>query len=189
MSKPALIVIDVLNDFFQSPELHAQREVLVQSINQLAAAMRGHSFAVIWVRQEYAPDLSNAPLRDRERQRSVTIRGTEGCQLLPELIVEPEDHEVVKHRYSAFFQTDLESLLADLKASPLVLAGINTHACVRSTAVDAYSRDFPLILASDCIGSYDENWHRESMRYLEHSMAEAKRNSELITWLRNFKNQ
>jgi nicotinamidase-related amidase len=35
------------------------------------------------------------------------------------------------------------------------IAGINTHECVWTTAVDAYQRDFDVVLARDCIGSYD----------------------------------
>jgi nicotinamidase-related amidase len=41
----------------------------------------------------------------------------------------------------------------------LIAAGINTHACICATAIDAYQRDFPVIVASDCIDSYDRQHH------------------------------
>ena len=64
---------------------------------------------------------------------------------------------IVKKRYSAFFGTGLdEDILAELKPDTILLAGINTHACIRTTAIDAYQRDWPVVLALDCIDSYDQ---------------------------------
>ena len=54
----------------------------------------------------------------------------------------PWDPVIVKKRYSAFSKTDLEDVLQRLMPDELVLAGINTHACVRTTAIDAYQRDW-----------------------------------------------
>jgi nicotinamidase-related amidase len=59
MQRPALIVIDMLNDFlFGWPETPKQR--LPSSINNLIAVMRRHNCPVIWVRQEFEPDLRDA---------------------------------------------------------------------------------------------------------------------------------
>ena len=51
------------------------------------------------------------------------------------------EHRLSKKRYSAFFKTGLDQTLDLLKPVVLVLAGVNTHACVRMTAIDAYQRD------------------------------------------------
>jgi nicotinamidase-related amidase len=163
----ALIVIDMAVDFFdRSPALASQRERLVTAINDLTSRVRSAGHAVIWVRQEFKPDLSDAFLDMRRRNISITIEGTEGCRILPELDREPSDLEVVKKRYSAFYGTELDSLLASLRARTLVFAGINSHACVRTAVIDAYQRDYEIILAEDCIGSYDEEHHETSVRYL-----------------------
>ena len=61
----------------------------------------------------------------------ITIQGTNGSQIAPSLDVAPSDPVVVKKWYSAFFKADLEHILQLLKPEELVLAGINTHACVR----------------------------------------------------------
>jgi isochorismate hydrolase len=58
-----------------------------------------------------------------------------------------------------------------LKRDPLVLAGINTHACVRMTAIDAYQRDLPVVLARECVASYDAEHHAITLRYLEGKIA------------------
>ena len=61
----------------------------------------------------------------------------------------------------------------------LVLAGINTHACVRTTAIDAYQRDWKVIVASDCVDSYDREHHEISMKYMQDKIASVMSNAEL----------
>ena len=85
-AKYVLLVIDLLNDYFrQHARLAAQRGQLVTSVNRLATAFRQAQQPVFWVRQEFSPDLSDAFLRMRRENLRVTIAGTDGCELLPEL--------------------------------------------------------------------------------------------------------
>jgi maleamate amidohydrolase len=176
--KPALIVIDMLNDFWTNQDPR-RKESLVGAINDLVAAMRVQSHPVIWVRQEFEPDLSDAFPEMRRKEIYRTIKGTEGCQLLPGLAVALSDPIVVKKRYSAFFGTGLDELLHRLSPDSLILAGINTHACIRTTAIDAYQRDWPVILALDCVNSYDREHHEVSLRYMKDKIATVKSNAEI----------
>jgi len=182
--KCLLLVIDLLNDYFrpQSP-LAAQRDQLVSTVNRLAAAFREARQPVVWVRQEFAPDLSDAFLRARREKHYVTIAGTDGCQLLPELERRPSDRMLVKKRYSAFFGTDLDKMLDSLRPVTLVLAGINTHACVRTTAIDAYQRDYDVLIASDGVASYDAEHHEITKRYLNAGIARFVPTAELVRML------
>ena len=125
-AKYLLLVIDLLNDYFrQQAPLAAQRDPLVASVNRLAAAFRQARQPVVWVRQEFAPDLSDAFLRARREKHYVTIAGTDGCELLPELEIHASDRVLVKKRYSAFFGTDLEATLQGICPDLLVVGGIN----------------------------------------------------------------
>lgn len=181
MSSSALIVIDMLNDFFQrEPRLAQHRDRLVASINDLTSGFRRLRSPVIWVRQEFASDLSDAFLEIKRKGSRVTIAGTPGCQLLSELRLDEGDEVIVKKRYSAYFGTELDDLLHRFQTGTLVIAGINTHACVRMTAIDAYQRDFDVIVASECIASYDEEHHEVTRRYLEQGIARFLTNSEIV---------
>jgi nicotinamidase-related amidase len=81
-----LLVIDLLNDYFRrQPPVAAQRDQLVASVNRLPTAFRQARQPIVWVRQEFAPDLSEAFLRARREHHRVKIAGTDGCELLPEL--------------------------------------------------------------------------------------------------------
>jgi len=177
----AFIVIDMLADFFdRQPALALQRQALVTRINELARQFRQAGEPVVWVRQEFRQDLSDAFLDMRREDVRVTIAGTRGCMLLPELEQRAEDHVIVKKRYSALFGTPLDALLATWGSPTLVVAGINTHACVRMTVIDAYQRDHDIILASDCIGSYDEEHHDVTIRYLDGRMARLLSSVEIM---------
>jgi nicotinamidase-related amidase len=80
MQKPALIIIDVLNDFLTRwpPE---SRQRLTQSINDLAGIMREFGRPVVWVRQEFEADLRDAFPEMRAKGIRTTIRGTPVAKL------------------------------------------------------------------------------------------------------------
>jgi nicotinamidase-related amidase len=178
MNKPALIVIDMLNDFLQT-WAPASRQTLVHATNALVAIVREHRRPVIWVRQEFRPDLTDALPEMRAKGIHITIEGTPGCQIVPELAVDPSDTILVKKRYSAFYGTTLDQVLAELKPDGLILAGINTHACIRVAAIDAYQRDWQVVLAADCVGSYDREHHDISLRYMKDKIAAVMSNDEI----------
>src|SRR5258708_32880779 len=84
MKKPVLLVIDMVRDFFERSE-PSRKERLVQAINELVAVMRRLSHPVIWVRQEFEPDLREAFPEMRAKGIRITIKRTEGCESLPQL--------------------------------------------------------------------------------------------------------
>jgi nicotinamidase-related amidase len=178
MKKPVLIVIDMLNDFLAKWE-PVRRQELAQAINELVGLMRVHSHPILWVRQEFEPDLRDAFPEMKAKGIHITVKGTAGCQIIPELDPAPLDMVIVKKRYSAFFGTELDETLAALRPDAIILAGINTHACIRTTAIDAYQRDWPVVLALDCIDSYDREHHEISLRYMKDKLANVLTNREI----------
>ncbi|HXM12755.1 MAG TPA: cysteine hydrolase [Terriglobales bacterium] len=178
MRRPVLIVIDMVNDFLAkwAPD---PKQRLVHSINDLVGIMRQCGHPIIWVRQEFEPNLSDAFPEMKTKDIRITIRGTAGSQIDPDLAVAQSDPVVIKKRYSAFYNTDLDQLLHRLRPDALILAGINTHACVRVTAIDAYQRDWEIVLAADCVDSYDREHHDISMKYMKDKIATVLSNQEI----------
>jgi nicotinamidase-related amidase len=182
MDKPVLLVIDMLNDYLSNWEPE-RKQRLVRGVNELVSTMRSYSLPIVWVRQEFESDLRDAFPEMRAKGIHITIKGTEGCQIAPELSLAPTDTVIVKKRYSAFFGTQLDGNLAELGPDAIIVAGINTHACIRTTAIDAYQRDWKVILASDCIDSYDRGHHEISIKYMENKIAFLMNNREIRTAL------
>jgi nicotinamidase-related amidase len=179
----AILVVDMVGDMFSSPTLSRQRPSLVSTINTLTEAGRTAGYLVVWIRPEYEADLSDAPLEFKRRGIHVAIAGTAGAELLADLNVSPQDHMVVKKRYSGFFGTDLDDYLHHQRVGRLVVVGVNTHACVRTTAIDAYQRDHEVSIVRECVGSYDREHHDVSLRYMDGKIARVLSLEEFLTAL------
>ncbi len=160
----ALVVIDLLEDFFDAelwPDspLPGRRVELVKAVNRAAGRFRKAGQPVIWVRQEFKADLSDAFPHMRRSGKAYTIEGTPGAEFLAGLDVREGDPVVTKKRFSAFYGTDLEEVLKNLELRQVFLAGITTSWCVRSTATDAYQRDFEVVLLKECLGGFSDADH------------------------------
>ncbi|EAS41104.1 cysteine hydrolase [Photobacterium profundum] len=164
-----LLVIDVQEDFFRTGRLAEKRVQFTLALNELLTQFRDKNQNIIWVRQVFKDDLSDSYLTLRQSKQKWTIEGTVGCEVLNELVQKPNEPEIIKKRYSAFFNTELEEILNAIAPSEIIIAGVNTHACVRVTAIDAYQRDYQLVLAKECIDSYDQGCHDESFGYMVNS--------------------
>jgi nicotinamidase-related amidase len=183
MAATVALIVDMQVDFFAHDRLSRLRPRLVASTNALVVAARKAAVPVVWIKQEFSPDLSDAPLEVKRKGLRVTVAGTPGASFLPELDVQDRDLTIVKTRYSAFFGTHLDSVLAQLGCDQLIVAGINTHACIRATVVDAYQRDYDVILARDCTESHDEAHHEQSSRYMIGKLARGMSNEEIFAAL------
>lgn len=182
MSQHCLIIIDLLNDFLDAWPA-AEVAQLIADTNVLVSGFRAHGLPVIWVRQEFRADLSDAFLEMRDRNVRACIAGTRGAEMHGDLDVRPEDAVIVKKRYSAFFRTELEDLLERHQVRKVTIGGINTHACIRMAAIDAYQRDLRVLLASECIGSYAKEHARISLDYMDGKIASVRTTADILAGL------
>jgi len=90
------------------------------------------------------------------------VKRSEGAEIVNELANFAEKSEIVrKHRYSAFFETDLEEILHRNGIKTLVIVGVATNICVMHTASDAFMRGFSVVVPHDCtatVGEYEQNY-------------------------------
>jgi nicotinamidase-related amidase len=92
----------------------------------------------------------------RSAAREHQLEGGPGQELMPG-ILEPEQDRVIatKKRYDCFLGTDLDLVLRSLETNTLLLTGVNTNSCVLATAAAGCSRDYAVIVVSDCVGTMD----------------------------------
>lgn len=164
--KKALLIIDMQKDFFQKPNLIKKQRELIANINELILKARKEDIPIIWVRQEHEADLSDAPLYFRKNNIHSVIRGTKGAALIEGLKPGQTDYEIIKKRYSAFLKTNLEKILKKIKVDTLIITGINTMSCIRTTATDAYQLDYNLLIPRECVYGHDIEQHENSLQYL-----------------------
>ena len=162
----ALVVVDVQNDYCHDNGALNQfgRSVsdirrMVPRLKEVVEKARQTRVPVIHVRMANNElTKSDAYLEHRSRRsgrdRQVCEEGTWGADFY-EIKPEPGESVVTKHRYSAFVNTNFETILRAQGVRTLILGGVTTDVCVESTARDAFMRDYHVLFLSDCTGVDD----------------------------------
>lgn len=194
-AKTALIVVDVQNDFCHSDSPLAKSndmslvQDMVPNLLQLVDAARSAGATIVWVKVlhfEWTTSPAGAEHRQRTRPNSQLIcqEGTFGAEFYR---VEPEPGEpiVVKHRYSAFVDTDLQLILRSKGISSVILTGVATNVCVESTARDAFMRDYYVTFASDSSATFTQEKHDATLRNMaDHFGVVATTDEIMAAWQR-----
>lgn len=177
-ARTAILIIDMLNDFLEPsgamPLLEGRS--LYEPIRRLLAAARGNGANVIWVCDEHPPV-------DREfEKRSVhCLKGSWGAEIVAQLEPAAEEYRVPKRRYSGFYETDLDLRLRELEIRHLVLTGVVTNICVRSTAHDAFFRGYDVIVPVECVAATSEREQQSTLYDLDTHYATVAGLDEVLT--------
>jgi ureidoacrylate peracid hydrolase len=162
----ALVIIDVQNDYcHENGALNRfGRKVsdirqMVPRLKEVVEKARQIQVPVVHVRMannEFTK--SDAYLEHRSRRsggnRQVCQEGSWGAEFY-EIEPRPGEPVVTKNRYSAFVNTNFETILRAQGVKTVILAGVTTDVCVESTARDAFMRDYHVLFLSDCTGVDD----------------------------------
>lgn len=76
-----------------------------------------------------------------------------------------------KPSYDAFYNTDLNCILADLNINHLCICGAVAHLCVESTARSAFVHGYDCSILADCVADYNYEFHYGTVRSLAHGFA------------------
>ena len=87
--------------------------------------------------------------------------------------IRPLDGEkvILKHRYSAFFDTDLHTYLRGCEVDTVIIAGCMTNYCCGATARDAFFRDYKVIFGSDLNATDNQELHEAELKTLRRGYA------------------
>ncbi len=170
--KTALLIIDMQNDFCLpgAPLAVAGAPAIIPKVKEVLAAFRASGLPVFHVVRHYRPDGSDVELTRRAvflERGGACIPGTRGAEIVADLAPLPGEFVVVKKRWSAFFQTELDLLLRRLGVTGLAVAGVQTPNCVRATVYDAVSLDYEVVVLADATAAQDPETHRANLRDME----------------------
>lgn len=163
MSKRAILVVDMLNDFVTGALKCDRGLAIVPKTAELLRGAREKGVPVIFC--------NDAHLRGIDHELKLwgdhAIAGTKGAEVIPELELCEKDYVVPKRRYSGFFHTDLDLLLKELGVDTVILTGLHAHMCVRHTAADAYQLGYGIVVAKDATDSFTEEDYLYGIKYLK----------------------
>jgi ureidoacrylate peracid hydrolase len=176
-AKTAVIVVDMQNDFgseggmFQRAGIDISKiQAAVAPTAKVLASARKEDIKIIYLKMAFKPDLSDAGASDSVNlvrhqkimkvgtkvkspngaESRILIRDTWNTDILSELTPKAEDTVLYKHRFSGFYQTELDSILKQMGIKYLIFTGCTTSICVESTIRDAMFRDYLPVLLADC---------------------------------------
>ncbi len=137
--KPALILIDIQNDYFPGGkmELEGSPEASLQ-VAKLLDAFRGKGLPLVHIQH-----LSNRP------GASFFLPDTEGVAIHANVAPRAGETVIQKNFPNSFRGTKLLEHLRGLGADHLVIAGMMTHMCVDATTRAAFDLGFSCSLAHD----------------------------------------
>ncbi len=87
----------------------------------------------------------------------------EAAEIPPEIAPRPGEPVIVKGKPSAFFGTQLHSMLTYHNVDTLIVTGMVTSGCVRATVDDAFSYDYRVILPAECVADRAEVPHQVNL--------------------------
>jgi len=160
----ALLVVDMQRFFLDaaSPTFTCGGVAILPTVARLLEAFRRAGRPVIFTQHVHHPDDLDSGIMGWW-WKGRCVEGTPESQIHPDLAPARGEKVIVKHRYSAFYNTDLETVLRCLKVEDLVVAGIMTNLCCESTARDAYYRDYRVFFLADGTGTINEEMHLASL--------------------------
>lgn len=146
----ALVIVDMLNDFCKEGGAMVLPEGLetIEPTQNLIMAFREKKLPIIYIN-----DCHRSGKYDKEFEKRAPhcIEGTWGAQVIDELAPQKEDYQIPKRRFSGFYQTDLDLVLRELGRRSVVVTGVVTNICVRSTCHDAFFLGYQVIVPRDCV--------------------------------------
>jgi nicotinamidase-related amidase len=171
MGKPALLIIDMQNDFVAEgkPLRVAGARAVIPKIREALAEFRKRSLPVFFVLRVHRADGSDVEINRKElfARSPYAVEGTKGAAVIDEISPLKGEYVIPKVRMSAFIGTELDLMLRTLGVSTLFVCGIQTPNCIRTTAFDGIAYNYPVVLIDDATGASSEEVHRANVRDMQ----------------------
>jgi nicotinamidase-related amidase len=163
-STTALVVFDMLECYRASAEQAGAIEPVVRLID----ACRRHGVAICYARADHRPDDADVNRTITDARADFTAWGPEGptfgfsrakraagMSVLAEFAPQPEDYDIPKHRWNAFYGTHLDLSLRSRGVDTVLIVGGSTHVGVASTAYAARDMDYQVVVVSDGLTGFE----------------------------------
>ena len=139
-------------------------------VKRLIKSFRRAGRPVIYTCHVHHPDKIDAGIMEWWWE-GMCVEGSRESRVHASLAPLKREKVVLKHRYSAFFNTDLDTILRCCRIGDLVISGVMTNMCCESTTRDAYARDYRTFFLADGTGTINEEMHVASLLNLAYGFS------------------
>jgi nicotinamidase-related amidase len=178
MSESIYLVLDMENDLVhaEGPNGKAaygeqvRSRKIIENTRRAIDKARAAGLPIGFVRVGFSPDYRecppNSPIFSGARKNGIFKLGEWGTEVHPDLGKQPGDFDIVKHRVSPFYSTNLEAILRAKGVKRIYCSGISTNAVVQATVREGHDRDYEMVVIEDgCCGLSLEE-HENAMKGL-----------------------
>lgn len=185
----ALVIVDVQNDYCHKEGCLAKQDLDVSMVDEMMpnlkniiASLKEIEVPIIYVKTVHEDCTDSDTWTKRLKGKSgknLCRKNTWGAEFF-QLSPSEDDIIVVKHRYSAFINTRLDSILRSMKIETLIMAGVSTNVCVESTARDGFMLDYDIIFLSDCTAAFSKEAHNMTLQTINQFFGSVATSEEVL---------
>ena len=177
-SRAAVLVVDMLNEFLEpgGEMVLLEGRRVIEPINRLLTASRKMGMRVVWLCDEHPIPED----KEFEKRMPHCIGGTWNAGIIDAMDVAPEELRISKRRYSGFFGTDLDLRLREWGVEQVVVTGVVTNICVRSTVHDAYFLGYDVFVPEDCVSATSDREQASTLYDIDTHFGDVVRSEELM---------
>ncbi len=135
-----------------------KQEDIVTPMVKLKDYFNKNGMLVVNVKTEYNEDFSDWKMLDERfevRKYKHFAKGSLDAEIIPPLAPREGERLVVKNRWDAFFNTNLDEILKSNNIKNLILVGAATDVCVFETCSHAFSLNYNCIVPIETTASFN----------------------------------
>ncbi|MGH8800852.1 MAG: isochorismatase family protein, partial [Casimicrobiaceae bacterium] len=153
--KQVLLLVDLQNDYLNSPGIQPPAQALVGRAAALLDGCRSRQVPVIHVWTTLERDDDRRLPHWKRADRWSCVAGTAGHESPAAL--RPLAGETVSHKtgFNGFADASLDAALRRLQCGGVIVAGVHLHTCVRAVVTECLERGLEVVIAEDATGSND----------------------------------
>jgi N-formylmaleamate deformylase len=184
-SRPAVLVVD-FSCGFTDPEstLGSDLSAEVRTTRELLDAGRRKGLPVVFTTIGYEPSGKDGGLwLEKVPALGELELGGRWVEIDPRLGRREDEPIIVKKGASAFFGTNLASILIAQGVDTVVLCGATTSGCVRASAIDLLQYGFPTLVPRECVGDRARGPHEANLFDIQAKYADVVPVAEALDYL------
>jgi maleamate amidohydrolase len=186
---PAILVIDFSRGF-TDPESTMGSDLTreVEATNRLLTAAREREIPIIFTTIGFEPNLKDGSLWLQKAPGLSELQvGEKWVEIDPRLGRREEETVVLKKGASAFFGTNLPSILVSQGVDTVIMCGATTSGCIRATAIDLLQYGYPTLVPRECVGDRAQGPHEANLVDIQAKYADVVTIEDALSYLESVK--
>jgi maleamate amidohydrolase len=183
--RPAVVVVDLSCGFTQAQHpTGSDLTAEVEATGRVVEIAHDRGLPVVYTTIAFDPESGDGGAWLVKWPGLAVLRaGTPLVELDPRLPRRPTDTVIVKKGASAFFGTNLVSVLVARGADTVVLCGATTSGCIRASAVDSVQNGFPTLVVREAVGDRAPGPHEANLFDIDAKYADVISLEEALAYL------